>query len=329
LIAFSSGDLPTAHRLVDELFGMTAGSGDTSLALQAHHAAWPIFMVTGALIDAKRHIATGLALYRRELHGQHALQYGGHDPGVCGYVNDALIAATLGHPDQALRQMEEGLALARVLDHAPSLAQALWFAAELHQIRREPREVEAFATAVLPLLSDHGSAVGVANATMLRGWARLMQGDIEDGLATMREGLAAWRETGSKFHVPFRLARAADAHRAAGHIEEGLRLVGEAIDQSDDRWFAPELHRLKGELLLKMGRQDEGEESLQNALTAAREQNARLLELRAATSLAKLWKGRGQNHEASDLLGGLYAWFTEGLETPDLREAKAMLEEFA
>jgi predicted ATPase len=223
--------------------------------------------------------------------------------------------------------MEDGLALARVLDHAPTLSHALWYSAELHQIRREPRQVEALVAVVLPLLSNHGSAVGVANATMLRGWARVMQGHIEDGLAAMRDGLNMWRETGSKFHVPYRLARAADAHRVGGNIEEGLRLVGEATRQSDDRWFASELHRLKGELLLRADRWEEGKESLQNALLTAREQSARLLELRAATSLANFWKGRGEKNQASELLGPLCSWFTEGLETRDLQEARALLKE--
>jgi class 3 adenylate cyclase/predicted ATPase len=327
LVAFSSANLTTAHRLVDELFGMIGGLEDPSLTLQAHHAAWPTFVATGALAVARAHIASGLALYRREEHGLHALKYGGHDPGVCGYLNEALIAATMGYLDQALRLMEQGLALARVLDHGPTLAHALWFSAELHQIRREPQQVEAFVTAVLPLLSSHGSAVGVANATMLRGWARVMHGSIEDGLSTMQEGLTMWRETGSKFQVPYRLARAADAHRAAGDIEEGLRLVGEAMHQTDDRWFAPELYRVKGELLLQAERWDEGKESLQHALSTAREQSARLLELRAATSLANFWKGRGQKDQASELLGPLCSWFTEGLETRDLQEARALLKE--
>jgi predicted ATPase len=103
-----------------------------------------------------------------------------------------------------------------------------------------------------------------------------MQGHIEEGLAVMREGLAAWRATGSKFHVPYRLARAAEAYLVAGEIEEGLRLICEATDQSGDCWFAPELHRLKGELLLEAGRRDEVEGCLEQALKAAQEQGARL-----------------------------------------------------
>ncbi|MBR0699766.1 hypothetical protein JQ599_07630 [Bradyrhizobium diazoefficiens] len=295
--------------------------------LQAHHAAWPVFLETGALATARHHIAGGLAIYRRETHGEQALQYGGHDPGVCGYVIDALIAAATGYPDQAVRQMQKGLGLARDLDHAPTLAQALWSAAELYQIRREPQKVQDSVSVALPLLARHGSAVGVANATMLRGWARVVQGHIEEGLAVMREGLVAWRATGSKFHVTYRLARAAEAHLIAGEIKDGLRLICEATDQSGDCWFAPELHRLKGELLLKAGRRDEVEGCLDQALKAAQQQGARLLELRAAMSLSRVLQAQGRRNEAQSLLAPILGWFTEGLDTADLQQAKALLDQ--
>jgi class 3 adenylate cyclase/predicted ATPase len=327
LVAFTAGDLATAGRLVDELIGMANTSGDSALKLQAHHAAWANFLVTGPLATARHHIACGLALYRRDTHGAQALQYGGHDPGVCAYVCDALITAAMGYPDQALRQVHEGVGLARELDHGPSLAQALWFTAELHQIRREPQKVQDSVGAVLPLLVRHGSAVGVANATMLRGWARVMQGYIEEGLAVIREGLAAWRATGSKFHVPYRLARAAEAYLVAGETENGLRLIREATEQSEDRWFAPELHRLKAELLLEAGRRDEVEECLDQALKAAQEQGARLLELRAAMSFSRLLQAQGRHNEARALLAPIYTWFTEGLDTADLQQARTLLDQ--
>ena len=273
LVAFTAGDFASAKRLLDELFEMANTSEDSALTLQAHHAAWPTFMVVGPLADARDHVARGLSLYRRDAHGEHALQYGGHDPGVCGYMIDALIASAMGYPDQAVRQMQEGLALARDLDHRPTLTHALWTAAELHQMRREPQKVEEFVSVVLQLLGKHGSAVTVANATMLRGWAGVMQGNNEEGLAVMREGLAAWRTTGSKYHAPYRLARAAEAHLVAGELEDGLHLVAEASGHSGDFWLAPELPRLKGKLLLQAGRSDEAQEYLAQALNAAREQS--------------------------------------------------------
>jgi class 3 adenylate cyclase/predicted ATPase len=326
LVTLAAGDLATSARLVVELIDMANTSGNSTLKLQAHHAAWGNFMVTGRLGAARDHIACGLALYRRDTHGEQALHYGGHDPGVCGYVVDALIAAVMGYPDQGVSLVHKGVELARELDHPPSLAQALWFAAELYQIRREPKKVQDCVSAVLPLLSRHGSAVGVANATMLRGWARVIQGHIDEGLAVVRDGLSAWRATGSKFQVPYRLARAAEAYLVAGEIENGLQLLREVTDQSEDRWFAPELHRLRGELLLEGGRRGEVDGCLQQAIKAAQGQGARLLELRAAMSLGRVLQAQGRRNEARALLAPVYNWFTEGLDTADLQQARALLD---
>jgi predicted ATPase len=155
---------------------------------------------------------------------------------------------------------------------------------------------------------------------MLRGWASVMQGRLEEGLAIMREGLAAWRATGSKFHAPYRLVRAAEAHLIAGEIEDGLRLIS-------DCWFAPELYRLRGELLLEAGRRGEVEGCLIQALQAAQDQGARLLELRAAMSLGRVLQAQGRRNEAQGLLAPVYAEFTEGLDTADLQQAKALLDQ--
>jgi class 3 adenylate cyclase/tetratricopeptide (TPR) repeat protein len=327
LVAFSRGDFATAARLVDELFGMANTSQNPELTLQAHHAAWSSLMVGGDLAAARHHIEKGLALYRRESHGQQALQYGGHDPAVCGYVCNAVIVATMGYPDQAVEDIQKALALARGLDHPPTLAQALWFAAELRQIRREPTKVEEYVSELLPLLTMHGSAVGVANATMLRGWARVMQGETDHGIALMQEGLANWRKTGSKLHIPYRLARAAEAHLLAGRTDEALQLIAEADSGSGDVWFAPELDRLKGRLLFKIGDGDEAESCLRRALEAAHAQEARLLELRAAMSLARLLEAQGRRREAEELLAPIYFQFDDGLEIPDVKNAKDWLDE--
>jgi predicted ATPase len=232
----------------------------------------------------------------------------------------------MGYPDQAVEEMQKGLALARALDHPPTLAQALWFAAELHQIRREPAKVEDYVSAGLPMLAMHGSAVGLANATMLRGWARVMQGETDHGIALMQEGLANWRKTGSKIHFPYRLARAVEAHLIAGNTDDGLRLIDAADRDSSDVWFAPELDRLKGELLLKISDGDEAESCLRRALAAAHAQGARLLELRAAMSLARLLEARGRRGEGERLVEPIYCQFDEGLETADLRSARDWLE---
>jgi predicted ATPase len=235
----------------------------------------------------------------------------------------------MGYPAQGAQRMEEALRLARELDHIPTLIHGLWCAAELYQIRREPQKVEEFANLVVPLLAEHGSAVGLANAAMLRGWAGVLQGKPEEGISRVRDGLASWRATGSKFQATYRLARAAEAHLFAGEMDLGLRLVGEAINHTGDNWLLPEVHRVRGELLLLSGRNSDVEECFGSALKAARAQGARLLELRAAVSMARLLRDQWKPQQARELLAPLYGWFTEGFDTFDLKEAKALLDGLA
>jgi class 3 adenylate cyclase/predicted ATPase len=333
LSTWSGGDIPTAGRLVDELFEIAKRRSDPELLLQANHAAWPMFMCRGVFDEAWQQVEEGLSLYRRDQHAHHALLYGGHDPATCGYGIGAVIRAATGYPDQAVKLMEDGLALARDLAHPPTSVHALWFAAELRQIRREPSALKEMAAHLFQVVSEHGSAVGVANATMLKGWARVMSGDHDSGLAELRGGLEAWRATGSKFHASYRFARAADACRAAGLAEEGLGFIAEALavsEEIDERWFVAEEHRLRGELL-QLGRGDIGqvEAEYRRALEVARRQGAKTWELRASTSLARLWRDQARWSEARDLMVPIHGWFTEGFDTPDLEDAKTLLEELS
>jgi predicted ATPase len=165
---------------------------------------------------------------------------------------------------------------------------------------------------------------------MLRGWALTDEGRVTEGIADLRAGLSAWRATGSKYQVPYRLARAADAYWIAGDVDAGLALIAEALEAmelSQYRWGSPEVHRLRGDLLLLADQPRDAEMCLERALAAARLQSARLLELRAAISLARLWRDQGKRAKARDLLGSIYNWFTEGFDTRDLKDAKALLEQ--
>jgi predicted ATPase len=329
LFAFVGGDFQAAKRLLDELFTIAKTIKENALTLQAHHAAWPTFWVTGFLADALRHIDRGLAFYRRDAHSEQAFQYGGHDPGVCGYTTAALIRSAMGYLDHGNLEMETGLRLARELDHMPTVVHSLWSAADLHQVRREPQKVEEFTEVLLPLLSQHGSAVSLANAAMLRGWARVMGGQCQEGIRQVKDGLTAWRATGSKFQVTFRLVRAAEACLFAGAKDDGLKLTDEALDQSGDIWFLAEAYRIKGELLNPLAQANNVEECFSQALKVAQAQGAQLLELRAAMSLARLWRDQGKVQQARELLAPVYGWFTEGFDTRDLKEAKALLGELA
>ena len=336
LVSLSEGDVAAATRFVDDLFAIARDQSDPDLVLQAHHAAWSTVMVEGDLIGTRRHIEAGLGIYVRERHARQAHLYGAHDAAVCGRSHLAWALALLGFPDQALQQMDLALALGRDLAHPPSLVHALWSAAELRYMRREPRAIEECTALLEPIAAQHGSVVVLANATMLRGWALVARGFADEGLAELRKGLSQWRSTGSQYQVPNRLARAADAFRAARQIEEGLVLVDEAIglvEKGASRWEESEVHRLKGELLQAsagdLTNSSECERCFNRALDVARRQSAKLLELRAASSLARLWRVQGKCEQARDLLGSIYGWFTEGFDTTDLKGAKALLDKLA
>ena len=331
LVAAVAGDSATADKLVAELFAIARALDDRDLLLQAHHAAFRGTKAAGDLASAQRHAEAVLEQYDPERHSTHALIYGAHDPGSCARIGVALTMLLRGYPDQSRRHAEQALTMARGLPHPPSLAHVLRMAGDLHILRREFISAADVAADFLPLTLRHGSAVGTANGTMLRGWARTMQGHITDGVEEVREGLHLWRQTGSKLDAPFRLGVAADALAAAGHLDDAWFLLNEAIEATElfeERWFKAELHRMQGALMLRWRSEGEDAEAcFQQALTVARRQDARLLELRAAGSLARLWRNRDRCADACNLLGSIHERFTEGFATPDLQEAGMLLDE--
>ena len=261
----------------------------------------------------------------------HALRYG-QDSGFSCRLFGALCLWLLGYPDQARQWTEAALTHAQGLRHAFTLNQALLFSALLHQLRREAAVAQDRAEAQVALCTEHGFAAYLAWGTVLRGWALAAQGQWAEGLGQIRQGLAAWRAMGMRASLPWFLALLAEACGKAGQIEEGLRALDEALEAmqtTEDRVYEAEVYRLKGVLLLQQSaaQQGEAEESLQQALAVARRQQAKSFELRAAMSLSRLWQQQGKRAEARELLGEVYGWFTEGFDTADLQEARALLEE--
>jgi predicted ATPase len=167
---------------------------------------------------------------------------------------------------------------------------------------------------------------------ILRGWVKVKDGNVAEGILLMRSGFAAYRATGAELWMPHNIALMAGAREVAGQVEEALALLDEAlqiVERTGERCFAAELNRRKGELLVRQGDAEAAEELYRKALSIAKEQGAKLWKLRAASSLARLWRDQGHSAEALDLLGPIYDWFTEGFDTPDLKEAKAQLDELA
>ena len=236
-----------------------------------------------------------------------------------------------GRPDQSLVRMQEAVSQGRELSEPHSLAHALGFAAVLHQLRRERELTREYAEAVIALSTEHGLVLYQTMGTILRGWALVGQSDDEDAIRQVRRGLAAWQTTGAQLMRPHSLGLLAEVLHAASHTEEGLEVVDEALaigDATGERWYQAELYRLKGELLLKRDSSaiDTAESNFLQSMAIAREQHARAIELRAAVSLVRLARARGLRYSALTVIRPILETFTEGLDTLDVSEAKALLD---
>jgi predicted ATPase len=327
-------DLQTARELGEQLLSLAERAQDPALLLMVHYALGVPLFYLGELVSARAHLAQGIRLYDPQQHRSLAFLYG-QDPGVVCLSYMASALWLFGFPDQALNKSREALALARGLSHPFSEALALNFAALLHQHRREERAVQTQAEAVIARSHEQGFLFRVAWGTILRGWALAEQGQDEEGIIQIRQGLASWEETtGTELARPHCLSILAEVYGKAAQFEAGLGVLAEALAtsrQTGERWWEAELHRRKGELLLALHAHShlEAESCFQQALKVARQQQAKSLELRAAMSLCRLWAHRGQCDEAWELLAPIYGWFTEGLDTADLQEARALLDELA
>jgi predicted ATPase len=255
----------------------------------------------------------------------------GHDPSVACRADTAITLWLLRYPDQALARLHEALALAHELAHPYSLAFARCWAAYVYQFRRDALAVHEQAEAAVALATEQGFPFWAAQGTSIRGWALAWQGEGEAGLALVRQGIAAFRATGAALWVPYFCTVLAEVSAHLGYTADGLQALAEArplVEQHEERWWAAEIARLRGVLLLQQPEtsQAEAETWLQRALDVAHHQEAKALELRAAMSLSRLWQQQGKWDEARTLLAPIYGWFTEGFDTADLQEAKALLE---
>jgi predicted ATPase len=240
----------------------------------------------------------------------------------------------LGYPDQALQRSRETIILPQELSHPFSLAYALDFAARIHQLRREAQLTQEQAQALIVLSREQGFTQRLATGTIMWGWALTAQGQGEEGIAQMRQGLAAFRATGAELAQPYYLALLGEAYGELGQASEGLKVLAKAlatVQKTGEQFCEAELHRLKGKLLLACSAEHHAaaEACFQQALDVARRQQAKSWELRAAISLCRLWQQQGTRAEARELLAPIYGWFTEGFDTADLQEAKALLDVLA
>jgi TOMM system kinase/cyclase fusion protein len=327
---FVRAEYRAAREMAEQCLDLAQHVQDPALILVASHALGGTEYHLGELTRGRAHLEQGLALYKRQQHRTLTVHYG-VDLGVWCLSYGAWTLWQCGYPDQALKRSNEAITLAQELSHPHSLASALDYAAFVHCYRREGQATQEQAEAGMALASEKGFPQFVTLGMILRGWALAVQGQGEAGIAQIHQGLAAFRAVGSELGQSWLLALLAEAYGEVGQTEEGLTLLAEAlavVDKTEERYWEAELHRLKGELLLAVSAEKhaEAETCFHHALDLARHQQGKSLELRAAMSLSRLWQQQGKRDEARALLAPIYSWFTEGFDTADLQEAKALLE---
>jgi class 3 adenylate cyclase/predicted ATPase len=322
-----------ALQIAWELLHLAEQQRDIGAQVVGHRSLAVSSLFNGRLLPALTHFEQTLALYD-PAYCASPVYWAGPDTRVVCRVLIALILLLQGHPDRALVRGREALAAAYELGHAFTTTNASYVTCWLHQMRRERRVVEERARALIRLATEHGLSAWVANGAILHGWAVGKGGEAETGIAELRQGLEATEAMGDQQHTPGFLGLLAELQLGIKESGEALNLLDEAlarVDRLEERWFEADLLRLKGEALLNV-RPDqpaEAEACFHQAIGVARDQGARLWELRAATSLARLWRDQGRRAEAHELLAPVYGWFTEGFDTADLKEAKALLDELA
>jgi len=327
--ANGAGRILECRKLSNRLQRLTANSADDDLRLQAHHSAWATCLFSGEPAAGRKHCEAGRRLYNPERHRLHHQVYGGHDPGMCGRYLGAQIHWLLGYPEKGLALGSEALALADQIAHPFSLAIALQYNSMLHLDRGEPELAMQRLDAAMALAAEQRLGL-VLEPQLLRGAALTARGSLEEAVACVHEGLEG--PNGSRRLRSYGLAKLADTLTRRGEQSAGLAAAREGlctVEKTGHRQWEAELLRLEGVALFGLNMLEDSQNALEEALRVARKQHAKANELRAATSLARLWGEQGRRAEARDLLAPVYGWFTEGFDTADLKEAKALLDELA
>jgi predicted ATPase len=330
-VYFIRGEFRTAHELARSVLRRAEGANDPILLMFGHSSVGLTLFNMGEFVLAREQIEMAIVPYDAGS-DRPATIMGLNDAGVPSLTHEAFTLWHLGYPDQALTRANQAVALAREMSHSFSLAMAENWVGRLHLARREASAAQNAAERLMAISSDRGFTFWFAAATTLRGGAMAEQGRTEDGIAQIQEGLASHRALGAQIGRPYWLCLLAKAYSETVAIDNGLTLLNEALTTANEQGglhYEAEIHRLKGELLQ---REDDSKTAeigscFQRAIEIARKQSAKSLELRATMSLARLLAIQGRRWEARAMLADIYNWFTEGFDTPDLKDAKALLDE--
>jgi class 3 adenylate cyclase/predicted ATPase len=323
------GEFDLALRLDEDLLRLSRQRYDSGGLVLGHYSSGRNLLFLGRFASSRSHLEKALALYDPISHCS-LVHQGGIHPEVASQVHLGIVLFCRGYPDQALARTNVGIAEARNLVHPPSLALSLALGGVLLSLVGDHVTLDGWADELVAVATEQGFPTWRAQGTVYRGWIKVKNGDVAEGISLLHSGSAACRATGQEVWMPYYTGLLARAWEIAGQIEEGVTLLDAAlqiVERTGERSLEAELNRHKGQLLLRQGHPAAAEELYRKALSIAKEQEAKLWELRAAASLARVRRDQGRHAEARDLLAPIYGWFTEGFGTLDLKEAKALLDE--
>jgi class 3 adenylate cyclase/predicted ATPase len=322
------GAIDLALHLDEDLLRLSRQRNDYAGLALGHSSSGLDLMFAGRFALSRSHLEESLALYD-PISARSLVRQVGLDTHATSQTRLAIVLFCLGFPDQALAGSDLAIAEARRLAHLPTLADTLVGGTRLLSLIGDDAALDERAEELGAVATEQSYPYWIAAGRIFRGWLRVKSGDAIGGVALLRDGIGAYRASGQLAWMPHYIALLAKACEITGQIEEAATLLDKAsqiIERTGERWFEAELCRHKGELLLWQGHADAAEEHYRKALSIAQEQEAKVWELRATTSLARLHRDQGRRTEAYDLLAPIYGWFTEGFDTSDLNEAKALLE---
>jgi predicted ATPase len=333
------GEAHKALAYAEQLLQVARQIGDSGFLLQAHMALVVSYYVLGEFSLAQQHSEQGVRLYDPQHHYSHALLYG-YDPKMLCLLYSMWSLCVLGYPDQARHRSGEMLTFGRERAHPYSLVNVLVFTNKLYVFRGEEQKILDSLPEAVRLCTEYGIPLYLTINTIFHGWVLLHQGRAAEGVQLIQEALSSLDVIEVHIFRPEWLAYQAEGYAEMGQVESGLAVLTQAlefVERNDERYYEAELYRLKGELLLAQEgsrlqavdfkeKTEEAEECFLKAIEVARKQQAKSLELRATTSLARLWQQQGKQQEAHEMLAEIYGWFTEGFDTKDLQEAKVLLD---
>ncbi len=333
-VSYGRAEIRRARELADQVMALAQRQQDPTILLEGHHAEWSSHLFNGELATALEYCEKGNALYDRQVHGELGHLYGGHDPGSCCRNLGGMTLWLLGFPDRAIDWNRKALDLAEELADPQTLAHAHNWGMIVPQLLGDRTTVKRRAESLNAIAEEQAFANYFAEAEIFRGWVLATNGQCAQGIELMREGLAL-REVGGVMYIqPYHRALLAEGYVRSGAFTEALATFDTALgetERTEERWFHAELCRGRGEVLLSRPDPDEDQAQawFEKAMEISRAQGAKSLELRAGMSLARLLDSRSRRREAHKLLAPVYDWFTEGFDTPDLKDAKALLDELS